>query len=104
MQITLIPIRMETALTLDVKGDALILNGETLDLSGVPEGATLPRDAVDCDWLASDVARIEGRLHLTLVLPHGANAPEQTLFPAAIVITADGPVALPPYDSEEPAA
>lgn len=104
MKLSLSPIRYDIPLTLGLKGETLILNGEALDLSGIPEGATLPREAVECDWLASDIDRIDGVLQLTLRLPHGANAPEQTLFPAPILITADGPVALPPYEREEPAA
>jgi hypothetical protein len=102
MQITLSPIRHDTALTLHRAGDVLTLNGVAYDLSGIPEGATLPRDAVACDWLASDIERIGGVLHLTLLLPHGADAPEATRFPAPLVLTGDGPVELPPYENPQP--
>lgn len=95
MHITLSPVRRDDRLTLHRAGDVLTVNGETFDLSGIPEGATLPRDAVDCDWLASDIARSGGVLHLTLILPHGADAPPEARFPAPLVLTSDGEVAMP---------
>lgn len=101
MNITLSPIRADAALTLHRAGDVLTINGEAFDLSGIPEGATLPRTAVACDWLASDIVRTDGVLHLSLFLPHGANAPEETRFPVPLVVTANGPVTLPPHDQTE---
>ena len=101
MHITLSPIRAETPLTLHRAGDVLTVNGEVFDFSGIPEDAILPREAVACGWLASDITRISGSLQLTILLPHGANAPEETRHPAPLVLTSDGPVTLPPYDTEE---
>ena len=98
MKISFSPMRRDEALSVSVAGDVLTINGEAFDFSGVPEGATLPRDAVTCDWLSSDVERVSEELQLTLIMPHGANAPQETLFPAPITVTADGPVALPAYD------
>ena len=98
MQITLTPQRRDDRLSLERKGDSLILNGEVFDFTALPEGGTLPRDAVACDWLAGDVTRQDGVLHLTLILPHGVDAPEATLFPVPITLTGDGPVALPAYE------
>lgn len=97
MQITLTPMRRDPALTLHRKGDMLTLNGEAFDFSPLPDGASLPREAVACPWLASDVERIGGALHLTLILPHGTKAPPETLFPAPVIDPPDGPVALPPH-------
>jgi hypothetical protein len=91
--------RHDQPLALSRTGDTLMLNGESFDLSAIPEGATLPRAAVACDWLASDIERVNGQLHLTLILPHGPNAPAQTMFPAALHLTGDGPVELPPHDA-----
>ena len=45
------------------------------------------------------MTRAGGVLHLTLILPHGADAPLETRFPAALTLTGDGPVALPPYEN-----
>lgn len=101
MKISLIPQRRDSALELRRCGDLLTLNGEDFDLSAIPDKATLPRAAVDCAWLASDIARIDGVLQLALFLPHGPEAPAQTLFPAPLSLTVDGPVVLPPYQIEE---
>ena len=100
MQITLTPMNRDDRLTLERSGDSLTINGEAFDFTAIPEGGTLPRDAVACDWLAGDVTRAGGVLHLTLILPHGADAPLETRFPAPITLTGDGPVALPPYENE----
>lgn len=107
MNLHFTPMRRDTRLDLTKSGDTLILNGAAFDLSGIPDGATLPRAAVTCDWLASDIERVGGELHLTLILPHGADAPQETLFPRPITVTADGPITVPvyetPVDEETPA-
>lgn len=98
MHITLTPTRMDTPLSLHRVGDILTINGEAFDFTGLPEGATLPASAVASPMLTGDVTRAQGLLCLTLTLPHGASAPPQTLFPAPLLLTADGSVALPPYE------
>ncbi|WP_417726665.1 hypothetical protein [Roseovarius sp.] len=100
MQITLIPQRRDEVLTLGRTGDMLVINGEAFDFSPLPDGATLPREAIASNWFAGPVERIGGVLHLSLVVPFGASAPPQTVDPAPLTLTADGPVALPPYDVE----
>ena len=95
MQITLSPMRRDDTLTLHRKGNVLTVNGMALDLTALPDGATLPRAAVGCDWLAGDITRTDGVLHLTLILPHGADAGPDLLFPAPLRLTGDGPVVLP---------
>jgi hypothetical protein len=110
MQINWTPVRRDETLSIEKAGDALTINGETYDFAPLPDGATLPRAAVACDWLASDVERIGGEIHLTLVLPHGCNAPDQTRFPQPVEMIGDGPVPVPPQNAseaiqeEEPAA
>jgi hypothetical protein len=96
MHISFSPVRSDERLDLAVDGDVLTVNGEGVDFSPVDEGDTLPREAVPVEWLCSDVERINGDLHLTVILPHGPVAPPETLFPASVVVT-DGPVPLPPY-------
>jgi hypothetical protein len=75
-------------------GDVLTVNGEAFDFGPLPEGATLPREAVTCDWLVSDVERIDGVIHLTLLLPHGPDAASEARFPVSI-LAADGPIPHP---------
>lgn len=95
MNITLSPQRRDDTLTVIKSGDTLTINGAAYDFSVVPDGATLPKDATDCEWLASDVERIGGVLHLTLLLPHGADASEAARFPQPIINPADGELELP---------
>ena len=95
MKIILSPQRRDDTLTVTKQGDTLTINGTAYDFSVVPDGATLPRDATDCKWLASDVERINGVLHLTLLLPHGADASEAARFPQPIINPADGVLELP---------
>lgn len=98
MKITLSPMRHDTPLSLERAGDVLTINGEAFDFGPLTDGATLPCAAVDCEWLVSDVERIDGALHFTLRLPQGPDAPHETRFPAPIIDPPDGPVALPIYD------
>jgi len=100
MIINFSPVRGDVQPTVSVSGDVLTINGATLDLSGIPEGATLPADAIASDWIAGPVTRSSGVLSVTLVSPHGANAPEETRFPEPITVTS-GVVVFPAYDVEE---
>lgn len=101
MKITLSPTRSDTPLTASVAGDSLTLNGEVLDLSGIEEGAMIEAETLACEWVVGLVTRSAGEIALTLIMPHGANAPQETLFPAPLEIATDGPVTLPPYDAPE---
>lgn len=103
MNISFSPMRREGALNLLKSGDILTINGEVFDFSEILDGATLPQEAVDCIWLASDVARIDGVIHLVLILPHGTEAPQETLFPQP-VIAMDGPIAVPAPSLQDPEA
>ena len=101
MQINLSPQARFDRLTVSKFGDVLTINGTDYDFGPLPDGGTLPRDAVECEWLVSDVERIGGEIHLTLLLPHGPDAPEATRSPAPITVTEDGPVALPAYEAAQ---
>jgi len=100
MRISFSPQRRDDALTLARSGDTLVVNGDAVDLSVVPDGATLPADAIDSDWIVGKVERIGGVLHLTLILPHGPNPSQAVAFPEPISVTNNGPVAVP-YNTEE---
>lgn len=83
--------------------DRLRINGELFNFGPLPDGATIPE--VPCEWIVGPVERISGEIHLTLILPHGPNPSQTVAFPQPIVVTEDGPVAVP-FDEpaiEEPA-
>lgn len=95
MKIKLSPQRRGASLTLSRAGDVLWVNGEPFDFSQLPDGATLPADAIDSDWFAGAVRRVDGELHIPLILPHGPNPSQAVAFPEPIEVLADGPVELP---------
>jgi len=101
MHITLSPQRRDDNLTVIKQGDTLTINGAAYDFSGVSDGATLPKAATDCEWLASDVRRVDGVLHMTLTLPNAADASEAARFPDPMVDPADGTLALPDQEVAE---
>lgn len=94
MLISFSPMRRDDTLTLSLSGDVLTINGDPFDFSGVTEGAVLPRDAVACEFLASDVTRTGGVIALTVILPLAGDAPEAARFPEPITAT-DGAITLP---------
>lgn len=87
MKITLHSQRRADTLTAAVSGDTITLNGQALDFSPLPDGATLPRAAIACEWIVGDVQRIDGVLHIPLLLPHGPDATEAARFPQPINVT-----------------
>jgi len=104
MKITLSPVRMDAQLIASVSGDTIMLNGAVLDFTLLQDGETLPHGAIDSLWIPGDVQRIGGEIHITLRLPHGKNAPQETRFQAAFyepMTVLDGEVPLPPYDLPE---
>lgn len=84
MQIEFSPVRADATLALTVARDVLTINGAAYDFGALAEGDTLPRAAVDCPALASDVTREGGTIRLTLTLPHGEDAGDEVRFPAPI--------------------
>ena len=95
MHITLSPQRREDTLSVSKQGDILTINGIAYDFSDIPDGATLPSSAVDCQYLTGDIERIAGDLHLTLLLPHGANPSQAVCSPAPLINPPDGALELP---------
>ena len=91
--ITLSPMRRDDVLTVSVAGDVLVLNGEAIDLATYTADPEAPHD-----WIIGQPVQDGGVWHVTLILPHGENAPYETRFPEPITVTEDGPVQLPPYD------
>lgn len=61
------------------------------DLSMLPDGATAKHE------ILGDVSRIGDDYQITLILPHGPNAPYETRFPADIIVIEDGVIDIPIY-------
>jgi len=94
MILKLSPVRSDIHLSVAKTGDILEVNGVALDFSRLPDGATLPAEAVGCNFVIAPVERINGDLVLTLMLPHDADAPQGARFPVDLY-PADGQVQLP---------
>ncbi|MGL6596867.1 hypothetical protein ACSZOB_03400 [Aeromonas veronii] len=98
MKIKLSPIRMDAEpLQAFTEGDKITINGAEYDFAPLKKGETLPQ----FEPFASDIERDEdGVICLTLKLPHGDNAPEETRFHAAygVAIDVEGEVPVPPYN------
>ena len=95
MKIKLNPQRRDGDLSITKQGETLTINGAPFDFSVIPEGATLPASAVACEHLTGNIERINGVLHLSLILPHGPNPSQAVAFPAPIINPADGVLELP---------
>lgn len=95
MHITLCPQRRDATLSVSKQGDTLMINGVAFDFSVIPDGATLPASAVDCDYLTGQIERISGVLHLSLILPTGPEASQAANFPAPLINPANGVLELP---------
>lgn len=104
MKIYLSPCRMEEQLAASVESDIITVNGIALDFGQLNDGDSLHESAINSQWIAGNVTRIDGEIFLTLRLPHGANAPRTTRYPSAFtdpMTITSGQVPLPPYDAEE---
>lgn len=95
MRINLVPQRRGDEISIIKSGDVLTINGAAFDFSVIPDGATLPAEAVDCEFIAGAVERIAGVLHLTIILPVGASPSAAAAFPAPIINPIDGLLELP---------
>ena len=95
MNITLSPQVRTDSLTLSKSGDILTINGDAFDFSFISEGDILPRDAVECELLVSDVTRTDGALVLTVILPIKNTSSEAARFPAPILNAPDGDIEVP---------
>lgn len=93
MRISFSPQRRDDALTLEKSsGDRLRINGELFNFGPVPDGGAIPAGATPCEWITGQVERINGEIHLTLILPHGPNPSQAVAFPEPISVMEDGPV------------
>lgn len=95
MHISFSPQRRDDTLTMSRRGDTLTINGDSFDFSTLPEGATIAAENSPSPWITGPIERIDSKLHLTLLLPHGPNPSEAVAFPEPIIDPADGELELP---------
>ncbi|MBD9629737.1 hypothetical protein [Pseudomonas sp. PDM19] len=95
MLIKLSPSRSDDKLIIVRDGEALTINGQVLNFGGIGEGETVSAESLECPWINQPVSRIDGEIVLTLIMPYGLLAGDQSKFPADIVDPPDGPVELP---------
>ena len=92
MLITMTPMRRDCLLIAERIDDTLVLNGETIDL------ATCGPDT--SPWIVDIPQKVDGEWHILMVVPHAANAPEETLYPEPLTVSGNGPLLLPPYSTD----
>lgn len=100
MKLKFSPCSMDDRLEASVSGDTLYLNGVPFDFSPLQAGDILPIEAMGSKWIASSVERIDGEIHLTIVIPHGPDAVDETLTPVnfeTYLAVTDGVVPIPAY-------
>lgn len=85
------PLRHDGTLVLERQGTVLIVNGARHDLAAL---AARGDDSPTTDWVQA-VRITETGLEATVLLPHGAEAPEAVRFPQPVTVEADGPIAVP---------
>lgn len=95
MKIFLSPVRSDAQLFVSVKKNTISINDTQFDFNSINEGDKIPVSEVGSKWIVSDVIRINGEIQLTLILPHGAKPPKETLFPKPIIVQTDGVIHLP---------
>ena len=86
----------EGTLSVSVTGDVITICGDDLDLSAMEDGDLLEYGTIDSAWVATKVTKDVGVIRIGLLFPCLRGAPEAALFPELILVTADGPVTLPP--------
>ena len=93
MIINFTPQRRDDTLSLEkTSGDRLRINGELFNFNTLNDGDTIPADSIPCEWIIGDVTRVDGHVHVTLILPHGPNPTHVQAFPSPITVTEDGPI------------
>lgn len=95
MKINLSPQVNDKKLVVTKKGDSLTINGESFNFAQLPEGGLLPATAVASEFIVGDVARVNGELLLTILIPISVDAGEEATFPKPILNPADGKIKFP---------
>ncbi|WP_256661554.1 hypothetical protein [Pseudomonas sp. F01002] len=83
MLINLSPQRRDDTLEVFRSGSTLIVNGESFDFSLIGDGDTLPRAAINSEWFAGNVDKVNGELILTLLVSHALELQPRAGFPGS---------------------
>ena len=89
------PQRRDDTLTIVKASDVLTINGTAYDFTDLLEGETLPKEAINCEFICGDVERTNGELIIPILLPLKRGASQSAKFPDPATITTDGQVVLP---------
>lgn len=85
----------EKRLSLEKTGDRLRINGELFNFNSLPDGATIPAGVIPCDYIIGPVERVDGEIHITLLLPHSMQPSKAQAFPEPLDDVPDGVVDIP---------
>ena len=69
MKITARPQIRDSRPRYEVDGEALIIDGDRFDFGPLPDGAILPESALESEWFPEDIKRVDGELHITVIVP-----------------------------------
>lgn len=90
-----------TPTTAYVEGEVLMLNGEAVDLSLIPDDTMLPLTAINNELFGGPIIRRNGRLELTLKLAIEADAPDFMWVDGRVEVeNGDVPFPVAPYRRE----
>lgn len=95
MHISFSPQVRDDTLAVVKNGDKLIINGESFNFTTLPDGATIPFGDIPCEWIIGTVDRIDGEIHITLLLPIPFFPEPWQAFPEPLDNVPNGPVDMP---------
>src|SRR5450830_120411 len=106
MKIKLFPFLIDLPLEASVNGDVITINGEAIDLSGIPTEYRLPGSAVGNRFFVETdyIERVDGVLTFTLILPVHWDSPEEFRIPAEPMVIDIENGAVPFPDTTPPIA
>ena len=106
MKIVLSPFRplQDAAFELSKLGDVITINGVALDFGPLPDGAMLEAAAIDCEFIAGPVRRVDGELELSVLMPTPAKPTVAQANPAPLIDPADGVLLSIPLLAQEAAS
>lgn len=88
MKIKLFAALDDSTIEASVKGDVITINGDKVDLSGIPEGFRLPGSAVGNKFFVDSefIERVDGELCFTLILPVQWETPDEYRNPTTPLV------------------